>query len=253
MDGSKESKTFAPGYGEFYTSGGGDVEALALAVPTDAASEPLPAELRELENRWTTVFEATRARTWSTASVAVKRMAAAWTAYKVRGVPRRIEPRITHVLERLADAVRARYAGRPPICDRHRSVDPRSAALLPAPDRDRHGSLRSLARSTHRRRRARARSTATSLSLITSGIASIMSSTRPRSCASIRNSKIFKAQSETVTWRRRRRWLRASETLLRGRHFEPTPHRGCYPWLLSTTQKMFPSVSARTMKSEDSG
>jgi hypothetical protein len=107
MDGSKESKTFAPGYGEFYTSGGGDVEALALAVPTDAASEPLPAELRELESGWTTVFEAARARTWSTASVAVKRMAAAWTAYKVRGVPRRIEPRITHVLERLADAVRA--------------------------------------------------------------------------------------------------------------------------------------------------
>ena len=42
MDGSLEDKTFAPGYGEFYTSGGGDTEALALAVPTDAAREPLP-------------------------------------------------------------------------------------------------------------------------------------------------------------------------------------------------------------------
>ena len=38
MDGTTEDKTFAPGYGEFYTAGGGDVEALALAVPTDAAS-----------------------------------------------------------------------------------------------------------------------------------------------------------------------------------------------------------------------
>ena len=37
MDGSRERKTFAPGYGEFFTSGGGDTEALALAVPTDAA------------------------------------------------------------------------------------------------------------------------------------------------------------------------------------------------------------------------
>ena len=37
MDGGTEEKTFAPGYGEFYTAGGGDVEALALAVPTDAA------------------------------------------------------------------------------------------------------------------------------------------------------------------------------------------------------------------------
>ena len=37
MDGGRELKTFAPGYGEFFTSGGGDTEALALAVPTDAA------------------------------------------------------------------------------------------------------------------------------------------------------------------------------------------------------------------------
>ena len=35
-DGKTEQKVFAPGYGEFYTAGGGDVEALALAVPTDA-------------------------------------------------------------------------------------------------------------------------------------------------------------------------------------------------------------------------
>ena len=35
MDGDPGDKTFAPGYGEFYTSGGGDTEALALAVPTD--------------------------------------------------------------------------------------------------------------------------------------------------------------------------------------------------------------------------
>jgi len=31
-DGTTEQKVFAPGYGEFYTAGGGDVEALALAV-----------------------------------------------------------------------------------------------------------------------------------------------------------------------------------------------------------------------------
>ena len=48
MDGTTEDKTFAPGYGEFYTAGGGDVEALALAVPTDAASGPTPAELQTL-------------------------------------------------------------------------------------------------------------------------------------------------------------------------------------------------------------
>ena len=28
-DGSREDKTFAPGYGEFFTGGGGDIEAMA--------------------------------------------------------------------------------------------------------------------------------------------------------------------------------------------------------------------------------
>src|SRR4030095_10694275 len=37
-DGKTEQKVFAPGYGEFSTAGGGDVEALALAIPTDAAA-----------------------------------------------------------------------------------------------------------------------------------------------------------------------------------------------------------------------
>jgi len=36
MDGKTEDKLFAPGYGEFYAADGPDVEALALAVPTDA-------------------------------------------------------------------------------------------------------------------------------------------------------------------------------------------------------------------------
>ena len=37
MDGTREDKCFAPGYGEFYTASDSDVEALALAVPTDAS------------------------------------------------------------------------------------------------------------------------------------------------------------------------------------------------------------------------
>ena len=41
-DGSFSDKVFAPGYGEFYTAHEGDVEALAVAVPTDARSGPVP-------------------------------------------------------------------------------------------------------------------------------------------------------------------------------------------------------------------
>jgi len=48
QDGSRELKTFAPGYGEFFTGSGGDVEALALSVPTDALDRPVPTELDAL-------------------------------------------------------------------------------------------------------------------------------------------------------------------------------------------------------------
>jgi hypothetical protein len=48
MDGSTEDKIFAPGYGEFSTGGGGDLEAVALAVPIDALAGPVPAELETL-------------------------------------------------------------------------------------------------------------------------------------------------------------------------------------------------------------
>ena len=41
-DGSTESKQFAPGYGEFYTAADGEVEALAMAIPSDTASGSQP-------------------------------------------------------------------------------------------------------------------------------------------------------------------------------------------------------------------
>src|SRR6185436_14101576 len=41
-DGSTETKQFAPGYGEFYTAADGELEALAMAIPTDAASGGQP-------------------------------------------------------------------------------------------------------------------------------------------------------------------------------------------------------------------
>ena len=41
-DGSTESKQFAPGYGEFYTAADGEVEALAMTIPTDTASGSQP-------------------------------------------------------------------------------------------------------------------------------------------------------------------------------------------------------------------
>ena len=110
MDGTTEDKTFAPGYGEFYTAGGGDVEALALAVPTDAASGPTPAELQTLSSGALDVFDAARSGNWNAASATVEKMSAAWETYRAGEVPKLIEPRMTDALAALAEAVDARDA-----------------------------------------------------------------------------------------------------------------------------------------------
>jgi hypothetical protein len=112
MDGATETKTFAPAYGEFYTAGGGDVEALALAVPTDAAPGPTPAELETLSNGALTVFEMAGLEDWSEASTTLEDMARAWRSYKENEGPKMIEPRLTRALRSLADTVDARASAR---------------------------------------------------------------------------------------------------------------------------------------------
>ena len=107
-DGKTEQKVFAPGYGEFYTAGGGDVEALALASPTDAATEQLPAELTTMSSRALDVFDMAGSGDWAAASAAVRKIEAAWETFRAAAdVPRLIEPRMNLALATLARAVRA--------------------------------------------------------------------------------------------------------------------------------------------------
>ena len=107
MDGTTEQKIFAPGYGEFYTGGGGDVEALALAVPTDALSETTPTELMTLQAGANSIFDAAASKDWKAASATVKQMTTAWGTFRAGEVPRLIEPRMTRALGSLAKAVDA--------------------------------------------------------------------------------------------------------------------------------------------------
>jgi hypothetical protein len=108
MDGATEDKTFAPGYGEFLTAGGGDIEALALAVPTDVASGPLPAELASLASGAWVVFEAAGMKDWAKAGAQTTAMTAAWTTYRASGVPRLIEPQLAAALDVLGRTVAAK-------------------------------------------------------------------------------------------------------------------------------------------------
>ena len=109
-DGTTEQKIFAPGYGEFYTSGGGDVEALALAVPTDAIPEPVPPELTTLSGGALDVFDTAGSGDWKAASATVRDMEAAWDTVRGGNVPRLIEPRMEEALRLLARTVRSRQA-----------------------------------------------------------------------------------------------------------------------------------------------
>jgi hypothetical protein len=108
MDGQTEDKTFAPGYGEFLTAGGGDVEAFALGVPTDALSEPPPAELVTLQTGAAAVFDAAGSKDWRTASATVAKMTSAWRTHRTTDVPTMIEARMSGALRTLALGVDAR-------------------------------------------------------------------------------------------------------------------------------------------------
>jgi len=111
MDGSSEPKLFAAGYGEVFTGGaGGDVEALALAVPTDASSDPMPAEYTTLESGAHSVFDAAEAGNWHAASATVGDMTNAWDTLRTGGVPRLIVPWMTRGIDSLSKAVKARDA-----------------------------------------------------------------------------------------------------------------------------------------------
>ena len=108
-DGKVSDKVFAPGYGEFLTSDQDGIEAMALAVPTDALDGPPPTELKQLSRGADGAFEAARSRDWRAASAAVETLAGAWGAYSNGSeVPPRLRPPMTSAIAGLTKALTAR-------------------------------------------------------------------------------------------------------------------------------------------------
>jgi hypothetical protein len=108
LDNAKERKTFAPGYGEFLTGGDRDVEALTLAVPTDALRRRVPAELVTLTNGAGEVFDAVSAKNWSAARSTVRAMRIAWRVVRAGELPDRLRPRLAAAIAALDESVTKR-------------------------------------------------------------------------------------------------------------------------------------------------
>jgi hypothetical protein len=101
-DGTREDKVFAPGYGEFRSAGGGDLEAMALAVPADAQAGPPPRWLTRLRGAAIATFREARAGHRRAAARAAARGRRAWRA---RGpVPPRLVGPMDRALARGATA-----------------------------------------------------------------------------------------------------------------------------------------------------
>jgi hypothetical protein len=121
QEGTRESKVFAPGYGEFLTGQGGEVEALGLAIPTDAAQGPPPPEVGALTTGASAIFTAATPESadWTAASTALNSVLVAWDAYAASGdVPRMLITEMSRALDNLVAGV-----------DLRQSTETRKAAL----------------------------------------------------------------------------------------------------------------------------
>ncbi len=110
LDGTFEDKTFAPGYGEFTTGSGADLEAVALVVPTDALPGLPPKELETLYAGAADIFAAAQTGQWNTVRTTYEEMNAAWKDYRSGEVPPLLEAQMDAALEELTGAVEARTA-----------------------------------------------------------------------------------------------------------------------------------------------
>lgn len=107
MDGSYEEKTFAPGYGEFSTGSGNDLEAMALAAPTNARPD-LKEGLAGMSAAVSEVYEAAGSASWTGAEASLAQASAAWEAVPLGSLPPRLEAQVTADIAALGAAIGAR-------------------------------------------------------------------------------------------------------------------------------------------------
>ena len=125
-DGATEDKQFAPGYGEFSTSDGADLEALALAVPTDALGGPVPPDLAAITDGTRAIAAAVQAGDWAAATDASSGIRAAWDRFRSEStVPDSVAEWLGRDLDALATAIEAHETE----ATQHAALDVRQSGL----------------------------------------------------------------------------------------------------------------------------
>jgi hypothetical protein len=124
LEGNYEDKTFAPGYGEFTSGVGANLEALSLAVPTDAQPGGVPPELEAVSRGAGEVFAAADSSDWQAATRSLDAVAAAWEAHRATGT---VPPLLDVQMGQAVDALRGN-ALMPAVDDRN-PEGARNAAL----------------------------------------------------------------------------------------------------------------------------
>jgi hypothetical protein len=131
LEGNYEDKTFAPGYGEFASGVGANLEALALAVPTDARPGGVPPELEAVSRGASEVFAAANSGGWEAATRSLDAMTAAWEAHRATGtVPPLLDVQMGQALDALrGNALMPAVDDRNPEGARNAALDVEMAAL----------------------------------------------------------------------------------------------------------------------------
>jgi hypothetical protein len=103
MDGTREGKVFAPGYGEFSTgTAGGDLEAVSLASPIDSRQGPAPAEFAALANAVNALYEAAAGDDATRVQQAIATLNTAWDAVRAKGIPPQMESQMRADIDALS-------------------------------------------------------------------------------------------------------------------------------------------------------
>jgi hypothetical protein len=124
LENSYEDKTFAPGYGEFRSGVDGDLEALAVAVPTDARDGSVPDELLTISSGAVDGYDAAATGDWDAASSTLAAMRSAWDARRAHpDTPRLLAVEMDRALDALAGDLIV------PALDDHNVIGTQRAAL----------------------------------------------------------------------------------------------------------------------------